>query len=126
MREYKNSIERIDNRIIIHRMRHPAAVTDFLNAVYQGINRGYKEFFIEWDGNSIFPNACTPISGIIQYYHNTTDIKFEFNTSLDSYLANCGFMQPYYKEAKEIINEYNPFDKIFEYSDSAQVSSPVK
>lgn len=110
------------NTITIYQMKHPAAVSDFIRCIRFGLNKGYSEFKIEWKGETVFPNACVPICGIIQYYKRNYNILFHFNISENDYLYKCSFENPFCKNAEEIKKENSPFDKIFEYNDSKQVA----
>lgn len=58
------------NVIVINKMDHPSCVTSFNRTVNAFIKRGQKELVIDCrcEQNSIFPDACLPISALIQNY----------------------------------------------------------
>ncbi|SHJ04712.1 protein of unknown function [Anaerovibrio lipolyticus DSM 3074] len=127
----QQNIHRDKNKIIITRMDHPACVSDFIRCIKDGINRGYTEFIIETkniyseDSNSllVYPNACVPIAGIIDYYREN-GFKFCFNFSEDEYLTQCDFTAPVAFLSGS--NNINPFDKVFYYDNSCQVAEYTK
>lgn len=104
-------------------MRHPSAVSNFIRCMREGISKGYQSFNIIFEGKAVFPNACVPISGIIQHYKQLHDLEFNFTIPKSHYLENCGFVQPFVMTSEEILSENNPFDKIYEYHDSKQVAN---
>jgi len=123
---YKKASHRVtreNNVITIHAMNHPACVTSFHRALNKGLEDGIDEFIIVWKGDLVYPDACVPIAGIISFYNENYNIKFKFEIPENSYLARCGFITPYVKTDKEIESEPFPFDKVFRYSNSAQVAS---
>lgn len=121
--EDRRRIEVINNTIKIYEMRHPAAVSDFIRCVRNVVQKGYKDIYIEWEGTSVFPNACVPICGMIQYYKEINNIEFQFKIPNLDYLETCGFEKPFIFLDDEIFGDKNPFDKIYRYSNSAQVAS---
>ena len=64
------NIELRDNNIIINKMNHPSCVTSFIRCVNKAIKRKIHNINIHCDceKESIFPDACLPISALIQNY----------------------------------------------------------
>ena len=128
-REPKVNVLRDSNTICIYQMNHPHCVSDFIRVLHDGQQRGYEEFVIKsklefpskQTHDAVFPNACVPIAGILQYYQ-AQGVNFEFDFKQDEYLLNSGFTNPFYVPADEIKRMPNPFDKIFRYDNSRQVS----
>lgn len=116
-------VTRTDDHIIIHRMNHPFCVSSFLRALQRGIARGYRAFSIEWVGDLVFPDACVPIAGIIAYYKENYHIDFSYTLPEESYLNHCGFTDPFIETAETIESEPYPFDKLYRYNNSSQVSA---
>lgn len=123
----QKSIYRENNKIIITRMNHPVCVSDFIRCIRDGMARGYDEFFIETkkindgctDSLLVYPNACVPIAGVLDYYREK-GISFRFNFSEEEYLNKCDF-----KDAAVFLggdSNGNPFDKVFCYNSSKQVA----
>ena len=75
-REPKVNVLRDSNTIYIYQMNHPHCVSDFIRVLHDGQQRGYEEFVIKsklefpskQTHDAVFPNACVPIAGILQYY----------------------------------------------------------
>ena len=120
-------IYRENDKIIITRMDHPVCVSDFIRCIRDGMDRGYDEFFIETkkindgctDSLLVYPNACVPIAGVLDYYREK-GISFCFNFSEEGYLNKCDF-----KDAAVFLggdSNGNPFDKVFCYNNSKQVA----
>lgn len=108
-----------DSDIIINRMNHPSCVTAFIRCVNLAIKRKRKTLNIicKCERKSIFPDACLPISALIQNYKAIYGIDFNIVSNEDMYLKQCCFDSPV-EPTSERIEEYykNPFDKIFAYS----------
>ena len=123
MYTFKKSAIRENNFIHITDMVHPGCVSDFLRCMKDIETLGYKEVNLLCDGTRVYPNACVPIAGIIQYYKQEKDLYFNISIPTKNYLANCNFLEPIYE--KELSNENirNPFDKIFRYDDYSQVAA---
>lgn len=58
-------------------LKRAKAVSDFLRSLKTSIKEGYKEIILDFKEGSYFPNAVTPIAGIIQYYKMNKDITFK-------------------------------------------------
>ena len=122
----KHDIVADNNNIIIHRMDHPKCVSHFIFLLKKGIQAGYKDFTVIWAGtdhDAIYPNACVPVCGIIDYYTKFSNISFNLNISIDSYLKKCFFDNPIDKSANPKELEYQPFDKIYKYNEYNQVAT---
>lgn len=122
--ERQRGIDRSDNVLTIQNMDRPLCVGDFIRIMYDGIKRGYSEFYVneKQPGLLTYPNTAAPIAGLIDYYKEK-GVTFRFNISPSDYLYTCGFSQPYYLSAREITELNNPFDKIIKYDDSSQVAA---
>lgn len=115
-----------DGSIYIERMNNPACVSAFICCMKICIENQLRRVKIIVYANTVFPNACLPISGIIQFCRNHYKIDFEINIpsrECRPYLLLCGFEKPYKLTHEQISFEQNPFDKIFFYNDSLQVSA---
>ncbi len=119
----KQSIVREGNTILVYELHHPRCVSQFIWIMKEIDREGYQEVKIKWLGEKVFPNACVPISGIIQYYKTVRKIKFCFEISPDNYLFQCGFAEPIYEEKEALEKERNPFDKIYRYNEYGQVAA---
>lgn len=111
------------NVISIYAMDHSACVTRFLRCLQDGIEKGIGDFIIKWCGELVYPDACVPIAGIIDYYRENADVRFTYDVPVDSYLQRCGFLSPIDQDAQTIMDDISPFDKLYKYSTSAQVAA---
>lgn len=118
------SITREENNLYIHNLNRPLCVSDFIRIMYDGLKKGYEEFYIHWKGigTSVYPNACVPIAGILEYYRKK-GIEFHFDITASEYLNNCHFVSPIYLSEIEIPGLSDPFDQIFCYDSPAQVAA---
>lgn len=116
----QKSVVRNNNIITINSLNSQKCVQDFLYKIYEGCNKGYKDFRIFSHVDGIYPNACVPIAGIIEYYKKTQDIEFEFSCDEEDYLHKCGFDVSGNDYSKEFAQ--SPFDRIFRYNTSQQVA----
>ena len=115
------NIQEIGNVITICRCDHPKCASDFLRILQKKVGQGCEEFYIRSIAATVFPNACVPIRGIIEYYKKQGK-TFHFEISADSYLAKCFFEMPLNKSREELQNETQPFGKLFYYDNSGQVA----
>lgn len=115
---YISNIVLRDSDIIIYRMDHPSCVTDFIRCVNLAIKRKRKNLNIicKCEKKSIFPDACLPISALIQNYKQLFDVDFNIVMSSSSYLQKCCFASPLEPSLDDPDNCRNPLDKIFMYS----------
>lgn len=113
-----------DSNIIINRMNHPSCVTEFIRCVNLAIKRKKTALNIicKCERKSIFPDACLPISALIQNYQTIHGVDFNIISNDDMYLKQCHFESPI-ESTSEKIQEYykNPFDKIFAYSKDGNI-----
>ena len=120
----KRSVNRDDNNIYIHKLNRSLCVSDFIRMMYDGLSRGYEDFHIYWNGTgtSVYPNACVPVAGIIEYYRQK-GIKFHTNIATSEYLSSCHFISSGYLTDSEISTLHNPFDQFFRYYTPSQVAA---
>lgn len=110
------------NIIVMRHLNHPSCVSRFLLSMRTILKRGIKEVVLRCKADQVFPNACVPICGIIQFYINQ-GIHFSFDYEDTHYLTKCAFKQPIDEEAETIKQQgYNPFDRIYIFRKSDQIS----
>lgn len=108
-------IEFNENIITINKCHNPSCVSSFLKKLKAVMRNGYTDIVIHAkDGIAVFPNACVPIRGIIDYYQGK-GFKFTFDLSAECYLSKCGFVEPLNKSREELQAELQPFGKLFYY-----------
>lgn len=114
-----------NNSIYIKRMDSPACVTQFIQCIKKCIDIKLTNIDIFVKAHSVFPNACLPISCIMQFCKSTYNMSFQVHycsSESRTYLLSCGFENPLNLTPEEIKLEVNPFNKIYVYNDSLQVS----
>lgn len=99
-------------------MNHPSCVTTFIRCVNLAIKRKRKSLNVicKCEKDSIFPDACLPISALIQNYKNIYGIEFNVKIKDNRYLQQCHFDLPLDPSVEELEKCRNPLDKIFMYS----------
>lgn len=71
------TVVRESDVIIIYDLHHPRVASDFIKELKDGIQKGYDDFELEFEKvNSVFPNACVPLAGILDYYREFEKISF--------------------------------------------------
>ncbi len=110
------------NHINILRLNHPKCVSDFLRHIKDIRWKGYEEVSISCNATAFFPNACVPISGIIQHYKRQ-GISFQFESN-GNYLDKCRLYEPYsYHDEDNLELAYAfPLDKIYRFTSNKQVA----
>lgn len=105
------------NTITINLMNHPSCITSFIRCVNLAIKRKCYDLVVEFncEKNGIFPNACLPISVLIQKYRQLQGINFTINLN-NKYLKHCHFESPLNLPKEEIEQLRDPLDKIFCYT----------
>ena len=121
------NIELLNNEITIRKMDHPSCVTSFIRCVNLCIKRKVREVAIKIDCSqgSVFPDACLPISVLINFYPSIYDIKFNVSDNDDSYINKCGFFKPYDLGTDETEIFRNPLNKIFVFSEEREREGQV-
>ena len=117
------------NLITIYKMENQFCVSDFIRAMKKALRfiskNGFNEINIEClcAREHIFPDACVPISAIIQEYKSLYEVKINIAIKNNNYLENCYFSNPLNLSAPEIKVLKNPLNKIFSY-ESERDGSP--
>ena len=107
-----------DDSITIFKMNHPSCVASFIRCVNLAIKRGRKKLNIicKCGKGSIFPDACLPISALIQNYRKLYNLEFNIIISNNKYLEGCNFESPLDLDVQELKQCKYPLDKVFMYS----------
>jgi len=106
-------VERRGEKIIIRGLSSPIAVSQFIRCMKAGIQAGYSSFLIDFViSGAIFPNAATPIAGLINHYKNDLGIDFEFECS--AMVSNCNIINPH--DISENVPERDrPISKVWKF-----------
>ena len=114
------NVTREDNVITLLKLNHPKCVSDFIRRINDCIYRGYKDIHIKCKADTFYPNACVPITGIIQYFISR-DISFSFDYCNNQNLYTCRFGNPYPLSDDDVAYA-NPLGKVFKFNSSLQVA----
>lgn len=120
-----------NNIITVHKMENQFCVSDFMRLMKKAmryINKTTvtdKTIHIDCSNvkGRIFPDACVPISALIQKYRDLYNININVIVSENSYLEQIHFHEPLNLEEDEISAIENPLNSIFMYQ-SKEGGSP--
>lgn len=111
-------------------MDHPACVSSFIVNMQAAIRYALKqninsvEVICLCAREHIFPDACLPISALIQEFKIIYNIEINVSIKNNHYLETCNFINPLNLPVEKINKFRNPLNKIFVYeadnSDSPQ------
>ena len=120
----RRSVTREGDHIYIHRLDRSFCVSDFIRTMREGRTEGHGAFHIHWkgEGTSVYPNACVPIAGIMEYYRRN-GIDLHMDIAVSEYLSRCYFAAPLYLSDEEISALHAPFDQVFQYDSPLQVAA---
>jgi hypothetical protein len=111
------------NKVTIYKMENQFCVSDFIRAMQKAL-RYIKRASVDDDSieinclcarEHIFPDACVPISALIQEYRKIHNVKIDVMVKNNQYLEQCHFESPLNLTADEIKKTHNPLNKIFMY-----------
>lgn len=109
------------NKLIIYKMENQFCVNDFIRNMQSALRYAKRKNLDEINivclcaREHIFPDACLPISAIIQEYEKIHNIKINVKIKNNKYLNDCHFAEPLNLSAEEIKETRNVFNKIFVY-----------
>ncbi|WP_083887144.1 STAS-like domain-containing protein [Nodosilinea nodulosa] len=119
--EYQYQVDRHENTIIFKDMSHPYVVGDFIRQVYEGSKRGYQEFNLDFSKVlTAFPNACTPISGLLDYYVEKIGLTFDF-TGVSDFLNSTSFNKPLIITNENLNNQISVMNTVWKFSSTEQI-----
>lgn len=76
---FSDFVYRDGDLIAVNRLDHARAVSDFIRAINEAVNKhGYRSLAIDFDNvEGIYPNAAVPLAGILQYLQKEKGIEIE-------------------------------------------------
>ncbi len=121
------SVEREQNMISINHLSSAICVSDFIRVMKDGTNKGWRNFELDFSNvNSVFPNAATPIAGLISYFQQN-GIEFEINDrKTPSNVAVTGILKPYDISNNEAVLRRNALNKVWKFFGSNDVQKIVE
>jgi hypothetical protein len=122
---YRKNVRRINNELHIFALNHPSAVTDFMYELHDGIERGFQEFVLVFRPSirGAFPNACTPIAGLLEYYKQH-DIDFDI-TECPSFIENIHLLSPLTIHGNRSTLEQAPLNRVWRFENSEAINDLV-
>lgn len=117
------------NKITIYKMENQYCVNDFIRSMHAAFRyarrMNLQKINIEClcAREHIFPDACLPISAIIQEFQIIYDIRINVKIKNNKYLEDCHFAHPLNLSAEKIQKTHNVLNKIFLY-ESKDGNSP--
>lgn len=109
------------NTVTIYKMDHPACVSSFIVNMQAAIRYALKqsvnsvEVICLCAREHIFPDACLPISALIQEFKIIYNIEINVIIKNNHYLETCNFTNPLNLPVEKISKFRNPLNKIFVY-----------
>ena len=121
---YSSSVIRDTDVICVKDLSRDRVVSDFLYTMNQAIKEGIDDFQIDFsETDATFPNACTPMAGILEYYKKH-GIKFEY-TGASGKIGTTRMLQPIVLSKKELLLSKNSLNKVWKFCDSDDVKQLV-
>ncbi len=104
----------------------PQSVKLFNTRVSLGFQEGFRKFRLVLTGLNTYPNVCAPLAGLILHYKKQ-GISFEFQYENDNdYVQNTRIDSPLQLKGELKESELKkPFDKVWMFSDSDEVSELI-
>ena len=121
---HSSVVEREQDIIYIRQLNHSRVVSDFIRAIHDGQKKGYDDFQINFsEVNAAFPNAVTPIAGILEYLKEN-GFSFDFDGVPHILIQNKMLEPSFY--IKGVYGETNLIlNKVWKFSISDDVAKLV-
>lgn len=103
-------------------MTHPKDVSAFLKNIHPFLNKDVID--IEFPVNKLYPSACVPISGTIDYLINCKNKRIVCHFKKDSYISSVCFNNPL-KVSEHIDSLAYPFSKVWKFETFEDVTNLV-
>ncbi len=124
MPHLQHAVERKGNRLSIPTLGSPFIVGNLIRALYQGAERGYTDFTLDFANvDAAYPNACVPVAGILDFYRSQRSTTFDTENSSD-YLTHTKTLSPTIVGA-EPSHKTSPLNTVWKFSSADEVHSLV-
>ena len=112
------------NTIPISSLSSPVIIGYFIREIYQRNERGYKDFILDFSGvGAVYPNVCTPLAGLINFYRVNRGLSFEYRNVPD-FLSRIKMLDPSAIQDDNSHRKY-PLDVVWQFSSAEEVNSLV-
>jgi len=121
--ENSDNIERDGNILTISSLSSPFIVGNFIRAIYQGRERDYSEFVLDFSKiETVYPNACVPLAGLLEYYQ-LAGLSFVYR-NVPTFLSRTNTLEP---PAVKDDNTHrtSPFNIVWKFSSPEDIHSLV-
>lgn len=111
-----------DGTFVFYHLNHPKVVSQFIEKLRKSINQGANSFLLDFSriNNQIFPNAITPIAGILDYYREK-EISFDYSDCYSpSIVRQSRLLNP-----TPFDSSLNVLNKVWKFSSSDEVARLV-
>ncbi len=120
----KYPVSREGNVLTVHTLNAPHVAESFLRVIYDGQKKGYGDFELHFpDAGAAYPNACTPIAGLIDYYR-TQGFEF-YSPSTPDFVRLIGILNPLQLNDNRERLVQRPLNTIWAYSTPNEVNELV-
>lgn len=127
MRYYNQNpsvVERDQDVIYIRQLNHSMVVSEFIRAINDGRKRGYDDFQINFsEVDAAFPNAVTPIAGILEYLKGN-GVSFDFEGTPQILIQNKMLQPAFYIKASQGGTD-RILNKVWKFSTSDDIAKLV-
>lgn len=120
-----SNVRRDDNHISINFLNHPKVASDFLLALKYGTSYGFGDFVISLEkvDKAVFPNACVPLAGFIEYYKNE-GVEFFYENIPDFVESTCMF-SPLNVSVDQSPIAVAPLNRVWKFTNSDEINNLV-
>ncbi|MBP0017241.1 MAG: hypothetical protein J7647_06735 [Cyanobacteria bacterium SBLK] len=125
---FKNTdrdVYRDGNVITIRSLSTGLVVGNFIKVIYQGTQCGYQEFDLDFSNvESVYPNACVPFAGLLEYYQSNQKLSFTYK-NIPDFLRLTNTLAPSVVRGNNIY-QTSPLNIVWKFSSSDEVHSLVE
>lgn len=119
------TVRRIRQEIHFFQLNHPRVVSDFLDAMKDGIEKGYQDYMFVFRPSiqRAFPNTCAPIAGLVEHYRNN---GYEFQSKeIPEFIQNTYTINPLSVTDNNIMLSRAPLNRVWRFENSEEINEIV-
>lgn len=120
-----DSVSRDQNVLFIPSLSSTFVVGSFIQAIYQGSKRGYKDFILDFSKvqGGVYPNVCVPLAGLLEYYQIDRNYSFQYK-EVPNFLSITNTLKPLVIEDNDQ-HRKSPLNIVWKFSNADEVFSLV-
>jgi hypothetical protein len=121
--EISTDVNRDGNILTISSLSSGFVTGNFMRAIYHGHNSGYTDFVLDFsaDIEGVYPNVCSPLAGLIEYYKVTRNFSFTYQNVPD-FLKRTRMLEPV-GAVDDVTHEKKPLNVVWKFSSPDEVHS---